>query len=195
VLFVAFILFLLALIYLPSMIAAENFPSYRTLFAFNLAVFIMVTESLIYLFQKEKERKLFTWAMVTWLVLTGIYTFNFQYINPLKKEYKVLRGFVESHYNPGVRQVYFIRADKFLFSPEFHTQVYRDEFGAPSTYRDWVPEPIIKQMIFEITKSRKTAEEISVIQFENAELYNQAKLALNDKSLVIDMNTLFKGHQ
>ena len=195
VLFVAFILFLLALIYLPSMIAAENFPSYRTLFAFNLAVFIMVTESLIYLFQKEKERKLFTWAMVAWLVLTGIYTFNFQYINPLKKEYKVLKGFVESHYNPGVRQVYFIRADKFLFSPEFHTQVYRDEFGAPSTYRDWVPEPIIKQMIFEITKSRKTAEEISVIQFENAELYNQAKLALNDKSLVIDMNTLFKGHQ
>jgi hypothetical protein len=90
--------------------------------------------------------------------------------------------------------VYFIRADKFLFSPEFHTHVYRDEFGAPSTYRDWVPEPIIKQMIFEITKSRKTAEEISVIQFENAELYNQAKPTLND-SLVIDMNALFKERQ
>jgi len=194
-LFVAVILFLLALIYLPSMIAAENFASYRTLFVFNLAVFIMLTENLLYLFQKEKGRGLFTWAMIVWLVLTGIYTFNFQYINPLKKEYKVLKDFVQSHYRPGINQVYFIRADKFLFSPEFHTHVYRDEFGAPSTYRDWVPQPIIKQMIFEITKSRKIAEEISVIQFENAELFKQAKPTLNGESLVIDMNSVFKEEQ
>jgi len=42
ILFVACILFLLTLVYLPLMVAAENFPSYRSLFAFNLAVFIMV---------------------------------------------------------------------------------------------------------------------------------------------------------
>jgi len=191
VLFVAFILFLLALIYLPSMIAAENFPSYRTLFAFNLAVFIMVTESLVHLFQKEKGRNLFTWAMVAWLLLTGIYTFNFQYINPLKKEYKVLRNFINSRYYPGIKKVYFVRADKFLFNHEFHTRVYRDELGAPSTYRDWVPEPITKQLILELTKSRKIADEVKVIQFENIELLNRANPVLDSNSLVIDMNELF----
>ncbi len=192
VLFIAIILFLLALIYLPSMIAAENFPSYRSLFVFNLAVFIMVIESLLYLFQQEKKRWIFAWVASAWLMLSGIYAFNFQYIYPLKKEYRVLRNFVQSHYRAGISRVYFIRADKFLFTPEFHTRVYRDEFGAPSTYRDWVPEPIIKQMIFEITKNRKIAEETSVIQFENSELFNQAKITPGSNSLIIDINEIFR---
>jgi hypothetical protein len=192
-LFVGFTFFLLALIYLPSMIVVENFASYRTLIAFNLAVFLLVTESLLSIFHNEKGRKAFAWLMAFWLVLTAIYTFNFQYVNPLKKEYKVLKSFMQTHYKAGVDKVYFIRADKFLFTPEFHTSVYRDEFGAPSTYRDWVPEPIVKQLIFELTGSRETAEKISVIQFENAELFAQAKLSLNDNSLFIDMNKLFNS--
>lgn len=175
------------------MIAVENFPSYRTLIAFNLAVFLLVTESLLSVFHNEKSRKAFAWFMAFWLVLTAIYTFNFQYVNPLKKEYKVLKNFMQIHYKTGVHQVYFVRADKFLFTPEFHTSVYRDEFGAPSTYRDWVPEPIIRQLIFELTGSRETAEKISVIQFENAELFARAKLSLNDNSLFIDMNALFNS--
>src|SRR4030095_13380626 len=75
-LFVGFTLFLLALIYLPSMIAVENFSSYRTLIAFNLAVFLMVMEGLLSVFHNEKCRKAFVWLMAFWLVLTAIYTFN-----------------------------------------------------------------------------------------------------------------------
>ena len=86
------------------MIATENFPAYRTLFAFNLAVFIMVTDSLLYLFQKKKQRLVFIWVAASWLILTAIYAFNFQFINPLKKEYRVLRSFVETHYKPGIRR-------------------------------------------------------------------------------------------
>ncbi len=190
--FVAFILFLLALIYLPSMIAAENFPSYRTLFVFNLAVFLMVTESLFSLIRKERAKKIFLVVGLAWVILTGFYAFNFQYINPLKKEYFVLRNFFREKYKPTVTQIYFIRADKFLFSSEFHTNVYRDEFGAPSTYRDWVPEPMIKQMIFELTNDRNLAERTTVVQFENAAIFDQSKRKTDGiKSMLIDMNFLF----
>jgi len=190
--FVAVILFLLALVYLPSMIAAENFPSYRTLFVFNLAVFIMVMESLFSLAKEERVRK--TWLVITsaWVLGTGFYAFNFQFINPLKKEYSVLRNFFREHYKPSVTQVYFIRADKFLFSSQFHTKVYRDELGAPSTYRDWVPEPIIRQMILELTNDRSLAERTTVVQFENEAIYNQSSKNIDRvNSLVIDMNLLF----
>jgi hypothetical protein len=190
--FVASILFLLALVYLPSMIAAENFPSYRTLFVFNLAVFLMVMESLFSLAKEERVRKI--WLVITsaWVLGTGFYAFNFQYINPLKKEYSVLRNFFRKHYKPPVTQVYFIRADKFLFSPQFHTKVYRDELGAPSTYRDWVPEPIIKQMIFELTNNRNIAEKTTVKQFENRIDFDRSAPPVNDtNSVVIDMNSLF----
>ena len=190
--FVAFIFLMLALIYLPSMIAAENFPSYRTLFVFNLTVFLMVADSLFYLVKKERPRKIVTSLGIVWLLLTGFYAFNMQYIIPLKKEYRVLRRFFEMNYNPSMTSVYFIRADKFLFSPEFHTKVYRDELGAPSTYRDWVPEPIVKQMILEITGKRTLAEKTLVKQFENRIAFDQsATLVADTNSLVIDMNLLF----
>jgi hypothetical protein len=190
--FVAFILFLLALVYLPSMIAAENFPSYRTLFVFNLAVFLMVMECLFSLAKEERVRKVWLVIAIAWVLGTGFYAFNFQYINPLKKEYSVLRNFFREHYKPPVTQVYFIRADKFLFSPHFHTKVYRDELGAPSTYRDWVPEPIIKQMIFELTNDRNIAEKTTVIQFDNKMAFDRSATPVNDtNSLVIDMNSLF----
>ena len=190
--FVAFILFLLALIYLPSMIAVENFPSYRTLFVFNLAVFLMVAESLFSLVKEGRTKKIFLVMGFAWVLLTGFCTFNFQYINPLKKEYSVLRNFFRENYKPSVTQVYFIRADKFLFSPQFHTKVYRDELGAPSTYRDWVPEPIIKQMIFELTNDRNIAAKTTVVQFENAVIFNQSPKVIDKvNSLVIDMNLLF----
>jgi len=192
VFFVSFIFLMLALIYLPSMIAAENFPSYRTLFVFNLTVFLMVSDSLFYLIKKEKARKIFTILGIAWLLLTGFYAFNMQYIIPLKKEFGVLREFFEKNYKPSMTSIYFIRADKFLFSPEFHTKVYRDEFGAPSTYRDWVPEPIVKQMIFELTGKRAVAEKTLVKQFENRVAFDQAATQITDSSnLVIDMNLLF----
>ncbi len=194
ILFVAFIFFMLVLIYLPSMIAVENFPSYRTLFVFNLTVFILVVDSLLYLIKSEGARKIFAALGVAWLLLTGFYAFNFQYIIPLKKEYEVLRRFFENHYKPSMTTIYFIRADKFLFSPQFHTKVYRDEFGAPSTYRDWVPEPMVRQMIFELTGQRAAAEKTVVKQFENKLAFDRSAMSLNDtSSLVIDMNLLFVG--
>lgn len=191
--FIGVILFFLALIYLPSMIATENFPPYRTLFAFNLAVFILVIDSLMFLFQKKRQRKIVVRVVSLWLILTAFYTFNFQFVNPLKKEYKVLKNFVDGHYKDNLTQVYFVRADKFLFSSEFHTRVYRDELGAPSTYRDWVPEAITKQLIFEITKNRRAAENVTVTQFENIALFNKSKPFPDSNSLFIDMNKIFNS--
>jgi hypothetical protein len=75
--FVAFILFLLALIYLPSMIAAENFPSYRTLFVFNLAVFLMVADSLFSLITKERTKDIFSnWLCMVLLMVFTLLIFN-----------------------------------------------------------------------------------------------------------------------
>ena len=192
ILFVAFIFLMLALIYLPSMIAVENFPSYRTLFVFNLTVFIMVADSLFYLIKAKRTRTIFTTLGIVWLLLTGFYAFNIQYIIPLKREYGVLRKFFEINYKPSTTSIYFIRADKFLFSPQFHTKVYRDELGAPSTYRDWVPEPIVKQMIFELTGNRTAAEKTIIKQFENKIAFDQSTRSITDTNhLVIDMNLLF----
>ena len=189
---VGFILLMLALIYLPSMVAIENFSSYRTLFAFNLSVFIIVIEGVLATLQNVRTKTIFLAAGFIWLLLTGFYAFNFQYIIPLQKEYYVLGAYFQKKYNPTIDSIYFIRADKSLFSHEFHAKVYRDEFGAPSTYRDWVPEPIVKQMIYEKTRSRTVAEKTAVIQFENRNSFDSAKITLNPRKLIINMDSLFE---
>jgi hypothetical protein len=190
--FAGFILVMLALVYLPSMIAVENFSSYRTLFAFNLSVFMIVSEGVLAVLQSIKAKKLFLTAGFVWLLLTGFYAFNFQYVIPLDKEYRVLGNYFQKNYNPTIDSIYFIRADKLLFSREFHSKVYRDEFGAPSTYRDWVPEPIVKQMIYEKTQSRTVAEKTVVIQFENRNSFDSAKIMLNQRKLLINVDSLFE---
>jgi hypothetical protein len=185
------ILFLLALIYLPLLIAKENFASYRTLYAFNAAVFLLVVDSIMQWLKNGVAKKGVTVALALLLLSTGFYTFHYLYVKPLVKEYQALRHFMQLKYNPAVQTVYFIRADKQLFAATYGTKVYRDEFGLPSTYRDWVPEPIVKQLAMELSGSRKVAEQIKVIQFENRQQLQQANPSLTPNHLVIDMNALF----
>jgi len=97
---------------------------------------------------------------------------------------------MQANYKSNINEVHFVRADKHLFSRIYDTKIYRDEFGAPSTYRDWVPEPIVKQIIFEITGSRDLAEATKVFQFENWEIYNSDKSKRTTGALMINMNEI-----
>jgi len=186
------VFFLLALIYLPLMIAKENFASYRTLYAFNAAVLLMVVEGIVQWLKKEKLKTAVTVTLALMLLTTGFYTFHYLYTRPLEKEYSALRHYMMANYNPAVQNVYFIRADKFLFSKTYGTKVYRDEFGLPSTFRDWVPEPMVKQIAFELTGNRATVEKINVAQFENKEQLQQNQPVMAPTSLLIDMDALFQ---
>jgi len=40
---------------------------------------------------------------------------------------------------------------------------FNDEFGVASTFKDWIPEPLIKQLIFEKTKNREITKKVKVI--------------------------------
>lgn len=190
ILYIASVLLLMALIYLPLMIAKENFSSYRTLFAVNLAVFLLVIEDVFALLAKDSTRKRVMLFVTAALLITGIYNYQVQFINPLQKEYAALSSFFRRHYTADKLTLHFIRADRKLFSSLYGTKVVKDEFGAPSASRDWVPDPIIRQFIFEMTGSREAAERVKVLQYENREQYSQFGVADAGKSLVVDVNEL-----
>jgi hypothetical protein len=85
--------------------------------------------------------------------------------------------------------VQFIRADRHLFKQQFGCIVAKDEFGSPSSYKDWVPEHLTRQIIFESTKDRASAKAIGFKQFENSDLFDQSGID-RDSSLVIRVNEL-----
>lgn len=184
------VLFLMALIYLPLMIAKENFSSYRTLFAVSLAVFLLVVEDIFSPIKSEVTRRKVMLLLTAAVLITGIYNYQVQFINPLKKEYAALSSYFRRHYTADKLTVHFIRADRKLFTSLYGTKVVKDEFGAPSSSRDWVPEPLIRQFITEMTGSREAASKVTIVQYESREQFMQSGAAANGKSLVIDVNEL-----
>lgn len=190
ILFIVIIFILLSLIYLPSLIAKENFASYRTLFAFDIAVFLLLLNELFYYIQKETARNKWTWSISALLLIMAFYNFNFLFINPLKKEYSAFKSYMKTHFTATTDTVYFIRADKTLFHSLYSIANAKDEFGNPSTLRDWVPEPLVKQTILELTGSRNEAEKITVIQFSCRDSFELADKNLSAQSLLVDMNAI-----
>ena len=191
---IVIVLSFLVLIYLPSMVVLENFASYRTLFAFNLAVFYLVTDQVLFFLKKQAGRKIFIYTTCIFLLATGFYNFNYQFVNPAKAERKAFISFMNKNVKTDLETVYFIRSDKFLFNSFFYTLPYKDEFGLPSTNKDWVPESLVKQYIFESTGNRSIAEKIKVIQFADTSEYNNAKIQLSGNDLLIDMNKIFRDY-
>jgi hypothetical protein len=178
---------LLVLTYLPSMVSVENFASYRSLFVFAFSVFLVF----IYVIHDaiktvQRRRDLFSAAFLL-LVATGYYNFNIQFIRSLKVEYKAVREAIDSELRNPTKEVHFVRAEGQLFKKVFGLNSYKDEFGVPSTSRDWVPEPLVKQIVFENSGDRKMAGIVSVIQYVGPD----AVISKGENaSIVLDVNKL-----
>lgn len=192
--YIVIVLLLLALLYLPSMIALENFASYRTLLVLNLAAFILLIDTAFQFISKDMIQKQVVISLSILMIVLGFYNYNRQLVQPLQAEYAALRSYIQNKYRPAIQNVYFIRPDKYLLANKYHIQTARDEFGVPSTYRDWVPEPMVKQIVLELTGQRNTAEQLKVIQYENKAAYLQDKPALKATDLLINMDAVFREH-
>lgn len=186
----AFSIILLVLIYLPSLIVRENYASNRTLFALNLAVFFLVTNTLLELIKKH-ERKITIVSILSFLlVLNARHNFVRQFLNPLKSEYNQVRSFIESNYNPNITLVYFIRPHEDFFVRKYGITRSWDEFGVPSTFFDWVPEFFTRQVVFEKTNNRKTAENLTIQHWLGKEEYTKAGPPLSPNTMLVDVEEI-----
>jgi hypothetical protein len=184
------VLVTLACSYLPSLIAKENFPAYRTLFAFQLTVFGMAIIQLEFYLQKYKYKEI-TYVFLCLLVVgLGFYNFNFQFRKPLQKEYAVFKSYFRQVYKPEMTRVFFVRADQKVFQKKFRIRSANDEIGRPSTSREWVPEHLIKQTVYEITNDRKKADLVEVVQFASKELFLHSNLPITENDIIVDMDDL-----
>lgn len=182
----------LLLIYLPSMISKENFASYRTLLPLQLAVFWLIIDQAAYFVRNIPFKNYLGLAFVFLLFITGFYNYNFQFVNPLRKEYKKISGYLSQHMQTIPDTIYFIRSDKRIFTSLYSIRSTGDEFGSPSSTRDWVPEPLIRQYIFEKTNSRETAGKVKVVQFASMDEFNKQGFAATTNSVVISVDEILQ---
>jgi hypothetical protein len=177
-------------IYLPVMVAKENFASYRTMFVLNLVVTILLVDLFLSLFRSVKSKALFVAVLLCSFVAVGFRNFRYNFIGPLSAEYGLLRQYIDTEYNRSLRTVYFIRPAENLFYPRCGVNAYKDEFGVPSTFKDWTPESLVKQIIFERTKDRALANSITVIQYTDRNAFTTQQDQRKPDALYIDMEAI-----
>ena len=180
------LLFLLFCIYIPGLIVKENYASNRTLFALNLAVFFMVFETVFSYVHKLKIRNI-TVTVLTFLFLVNAwYNFHVLFLSPIKKEYEQLSAYLETNLEPNTHTVHFIRPQEDFFVQRYGVTRSWDEFGVPSTFFDWVPEPLVKQIVLEKTGDRTLVNNLVVKHWLGKEAYQQSGERLMDGILLID---------
>lgn len=191
--YLAIVFLFFGLMYIPSLVIKENYSSNRTLLALKMAVFFLVMEIAISYIKKNKTR----WAVVTTIsalfVINSWFNFNKQFLSPVKHEYAQLRSFIGANYLPGIDTVYFIRPEEDFFVKEFSITRSWDEFGVPSSFFDWVPEFLVKQIVFEKTGNRELAEKLVVKHWLGKESYLQSGEKPPNNSLLIDAEEIIGG--
>ena len=150
---VALALGLISLVYLPSMIAKENFASYRSLFPVALVVFLSFAMLIMQAVAAVKWKNTLMISLLLLVAGSGAWSYDRQLVSPLVSEYDWYQTQIAETPSPG--SVVLVRADRQLFRNSDHIRAYKDEFGCPSTSRDWVPVPMIRQLIVEQSKRKE----------------------------------------
>lgn len=176
------------MIYLPSLIVKENYSSNRTLFALDLFVFFLVAETLFSLIKRNKIQLITASGIGALFLLNAWYNYNKQFIDPLKIEYDFLKKNISESYKPDMSAVYFICPSEKFFENKYNITPSWDEFGQPSTSKLWVPDPLIRQLIFEKIGDRQVADKILIKCWPSEDAFDHSGDLMLKKSMIIKMN-------
>jgi len=185
------IILLLIFSYVPSLIAKESFSSYRTMIALALCVFTLFSLAILQAIKTEKGRLLISGGLVVLLSFIGYLNYNRKFAGPLQKEYAALDQLPVFRTMKTQDTIIFIRADAKLFQQLYGVKSYKDEFGAPSTLRDWTPENLTRQIIKE-KNGTEAANDVTIYQFADMSGYNDSMKIKPLKPVLIDINELLK---
>jgi hypothetical protein len=123
-------------------------------------------------------------------VISGWYNFNKQFLQPVQEEYKIVKDYIQQQYNNKITTVYFIKAPEDAFRKKYQIQSSMDEFGVPSTFVDWVPDNFTRQMVFEKTQNRKTADQLTIKYWEDAKSFSKSGEPVTEHTLLVNVPEL-----
>jgi len=184
---------LLGLIYLPSLVVKENYASNRTLFALDLAVFFLVAQTFLKIIRNQKASHAFVAIVSCLFAVNAWYNFNKQFLHPVVTEYKQVRSFIEANYRAGIDTIYFIRPQEDYFENKYSITRSWDEFAVPSTFFEWTPEYLVKQIVFEKTGRREAADKLFIKNWLGKDAFLQSGFSVSENTILIDAEKIMNA--
>jgi hypothetical protein len=191
-LYLAIILFLLVIIYLPNMVVNENYASNRTRLALNMAVFLLMFNSILQAIGTERYRQWMAGIIAIVLIFLAGYNLWIAFLKPVTQEYRLVRSYLEQQYHPGITTVVFIRPNEDMFHQKYGINSSSDEWGRPTTFPDCVPEPFVRQVIFERTGNRQTAERMIIDNWSDKNTWKKAGMSVPPNAILIDVESILR---
>ncbi|AEW00053.1 hypothetical protein A4D02_29050 [Niastella koreensis] len=182
--YVGRVLCLLMLMYISVMVPRENFASYRTMLCLNLAGTMLLVDVILRLVKQSNFKNFIPYLAAGIVVVVAWCNFNLNYVSPLKKEYQAVHTYFQQNYDSSKTSIYFVRPPDNLFKKLYNQNLYKDEFGLPSTHKEWTPEPLIKQMVLEATGNRAKAQQTAII---NLPVEERDSVNVGPGSIAIDV--------
>ena len=179
--------------FLPQLASHETFAPYRTMLVLTLMVMLALADAVLERAPSEKVKVRWGLVLVLLLLAKGAYNYKTYMADPLSEEYRIVQREVSTRYHKGIREVVFILAPENGFKASFGIGSFKDEFGLPSTHKDWTPEPLVKQLVYEMTGNREEAEGLTV-ELSGTRAAVRDPSPLQDPGvLVIDMPALLQA--
>lgn len=184
------VLFLLGVSYLPSIASSINYSPYRTMAALNLCAGALFANAVLNELKSSRQQYILTGLWTAFILFFAYTNFNTRFINLQRKEYSALQQQPFWNNIDASDTVVFIRADAKIFKALYGITSYKDEYGAPSTSRDWTPDFLMRQMIYE-RKGMETANKMAIYQFSDSAAYADTSGRLKGQ-VIVDMNRILR---
>ena len=179
--------------YLPNLISVENSVSYRT-----MGTLIFITSFLFISALSEIQHyrgiAVILQSLVVLLALLSAYYNNHHAVAKIQSdEYTAVKEVSQKQIVKGLPESIAViqsKGDLFIKKKIILQQV-TDEFGIQSNSRDWVPEPFIRQLLFELTGNREKAKRIPVMVYNSKNPVNDS---ITKRALVIDVDKIVEAY-
>jgi hypothetical protein len=173
--------------YLPALLIKESFASNRTLMALNMCVFIVCLEMVLYFIKNRRVLQIAGVAAFLFFVCCAYYNFQHAFLKPQVVETAALKNYMQEYYHKDIQTVHFIRPSEGFIAEKYRVHKSMDEFGVASSHFDWVPEPLVKQLVYEQTGNRQQAARLVVKHWASKEEYTRSGEQLNNTTLLVDV--------
>jgi hypothetical protein len=178
--------------FLPQLAPSESDAPYRTMLVLTVMVLVALAYMVLERAGTDKMKERLGLVLALLLLAKGAYNYKTYLTDPLQYEYRIVQREVRAHYHAGVSQVIFILAPENGFKPVFGLTQYKDEFGLPSTYKDWTPEPLVKQLVYEMGGDRAAAAALTVTLYRSIKEVQDLPLLKDPRVLFVDMPSLLR---
>lgn len=192
VLFYLGLFIFLLLTYLPSLMVAENFASHRTLFAMDMLVFILLFDVLLHTSLLAKWKTTIMGGFIVLFICNAWYNVRYEFVYPMEKEFAFIQLALKKQYSAKISTVHIIGLQENSFASAYGTIRSWDEFGVPSTAKKWTAEPLIKQLIYELTRSRQVADRTIIRSWKTRDDFKQSRALISDNSILIEVEDMFQ---